>query len=194
MNIADFQQEAVQNKLNEEGLTIAEITPEVGRGPFIAANGLVAIPVFQVHRYSPKNDVYEIPVKFDSQDIGSLCLMSMIKPGAGVLSSLTDNQYTAYLALISSAGFLNGDFPSFSQDCIVIRQEDIGKYWLNKDSSALWGGFVQIEGARQIPDGEIPTSTANITIKEGCKARTASRLLKYPAAKSTPDGRDALSA
>lgn len=176
MNIEDFQQESVQERLAEENWVVSSWAPEPGRGPFIVVNGLVVIPVFRVHKYSPRNDVYEIPISYDHQEVGSLCLMSMIGARDDVLSALTANQYASYLALVSQAGFLNGDFPSFSQDCVVINQANIEAYWANKESSAVWGGFCQIEGSMPIAEGEIESSTASIVIRAGCKARTPRHL------------------
>lgn len=171
MTPSEIGEELCREKLRE-GVKVGAFTHCISGDIFLEVNGLIALPAHPVNKYYADDLVHEIPIIIDKREIGALCLMSKIEYKDDLIASLTDYQYCAYVSMIDSVGFLTGTWSSFSNDCVVVKSQDLSFYLSNCRSSPLWGGYSHIKNSSDIVDGKISSINSSIEIIENCHSRT----------------------
>lgn len=116
------------------------------------------------HRNAP----YDTPIIMDSQEIGSLCLLSGLELE---ISALTDYQLAALNAETTEEIKEISDIYTFKNNYVVISSEWKDEYQKYKSNSSFWGEYCHIE---ELPSDTTiaPTPLSEITIEKSITART----------------------
>lgn len=161
--IDDDVREILRKDISLENVTINEKCKS-------SINGLIPIQIYPTQQYASEADVFDIPIFYETTEVGCLCMMSRLHQSRDI-TSLTTNQYIAYVDYTDKQTFLGGGLPFFTCDYIVISTDYFGLYEKIMNSAPIWGGFTH--STQSSANNFHPDATdARISIDQNCQVRT----------------------
>lgn len=85
-----------------------------------------------------ETEAVDIPITFENQEIGALCLLSNITTER---AAITDYQASIYRLESFLFGEIHSEYFTFKKDYVVIRYDWINTYEEHKQTSAFWGEY-----------------------------------------------------
>ncbi len=163
LEIDDDVRELLRKDISLENVTINEKCK-------LSINGLIPIQIYPTQKYASEADVFDIPIFNDTKEVGCLCMMSRLHQFRDI-TSLTTNQYIAYVDYTDKQSFLGGDLPFFTCDYIVIDKDYFAHYEKLMNCAPIWGGFTH-STHRSANNFHPDAIDSCISIDKDCQVRT----------------------